>query len=199
MNIQGLEEKKKLLKDVQSEQDSRNIPLKHVGISDLRWPLVLRDRQKGEQHTVAAVSVAVDLPKDLRGTHMSRFVQCLQKLDVVNLSALEEVLDDLKESLLADRAFLKLEFPYFIQKKAPVSGLLSVMDLNCVFTMEKGEKFTQRVEVQVPIQTLCPCSKEISVYGAHNQRAVASLEIEAGEFVWIEEHGSLDGFFDCCS
>ena len=130
MNIQGLEEKKKLLKDVQSEQDSRNIPLKHVGISDLRWPLVLRDRQKGEQHTVAAVSVAVDLPKDLRGTHMSRFVQCLQKLDVVNLSALEEVLDDLKESLLADRAFLKLEFPYFIQKKAPVSGLLSVMDLN---------------------------------------------------------------------
>ena len=86
-----LEEKKQFLKDVQSEQDSRNIPLKHVGISDLRWPLVLRDRQKGEQHTVATVSVAVDLPKDLRGTHMSRFVQCLQKLDIVNLSALEEV------------------------------------------------------------------------------------------------------------
>ena len=119
---EALEKKKQFLKDVQSEQDSRNIPLKHVGISDLRWPLVLRDRQKGEQHTVATVSVAVDLPKDLRGTHMSRFVQCLQKLDIVNLSALEEVLDDLKESLLADRAFLKLEFPYFIQKKAPVSG-----------------------------------------------------------------------------
>ena len=97
---EALEKKKQFLKDVQSEQDSRNIPLKHVGISDLRWPLVLRDRQKGEQHTVATVSVAVDLPKDLRGTHMSRFVQCLQKLDIVNLSALEEVLDDLKESLL---------------------------------------------------------------------------------------------------
>lgn len=184
---EALEKKKQFLKDVQSEQDSRNIPLKHVGISDLRWPLVLRDRQKGEQHTVATVSVAVDLPKDLRGTHMSRFVQCLQKLDIVNLSALEEVLDDLKESLLADRAFLKLEFPYFIQKKAPVSGLSSVMDLNCVYTMEKGTRFTQKVEVQVPIQTLCPCSREISAYGAHNQRAVASLEIEASEFVWIEE------------
>ena len=156
---EALEKKKQFLKDVQSEQDSRNIPLKHVGISDLRWPLVLRDRQKGEQHTVATVSVAVDLPKDLRGTHMSRFVQCLQKLD----------------------------FPYFIQKEAPVSGLSSVMDLNCVYTMEKGTRFTQKVEVQVPIQTLCPCSREISAYGAHNQRAVASLEIEASEFVWIEE------------
>ena len=166
---EALEKKKQFLKDVQSEQDSRNIPLKHVGISDLRWPLVLRDRQKGEQHTVATVSVAVDLPKDLRGTHMSRFVQCLQKLDIVNLSALEEVLDDLKES------------------QAPVSGLSSVMDLNCVYTMEKGTRFTQKVEVQVPIQTLCPCSREISAYGAHNQRAVASLEIEASEFVWIEE------------
>ncbi len=162
---EALEKKKQFLKDVQSEQDSRNIPLKHVGISDLRWPLVLRDRQKGEQHTVATVSVAV----------------------IVNLSALEEVLDDLKESLLADRAFLKLEFPYFIQKEAPVSGLSSVMDLNCVYTMEKGTRFTQKVEVQVPIQTLCPCSREISAYGAHNQRAVASLEIEASEFVWIEE------------
>ncbi|MBQ9634742.1 MAG: GTP cyclohydrolase I FolE2, partial [Acidaminococcaceae bacterium] len=176
MLTEELEIKKRQLKDVQSEQDSRNIPLKHVGITDLRWPLVLRDRQKGEQHTVATVSLAVDLPKDLRGTHMSRFVQCLQKLHVVNLSALEAVLDDLKESLLADRAFMKLEFPYFIEKTAPVSGLSSVMDLNCVYTSEKGSSFTQKVEVQVPIQTLCPCSKEISAYGAHNQRATASLE-----------------------
>ena len=149
---EALEKEKRLLKDVQSEQDSRNVPLKHVGITDLRWPLVLRDRQKGEQHTVAKVSLAVDLPKDLRGTHMSRFVQCLQKLDIVNLSALEEVLDDLKESLLADRAFMKLEFPYFIQKTAPVTGLTSVMDLNCVYTMEKGERFTQKVEAKDPLR-----------------------------------------------
>ena len=187
MTTDRLEERKRMLKDVQSEQDSRNIPLKHVGITDLRWPLVLRDRKKGEQHTVATVSLAVDLPKDLRGTHMSRFVQCLQKLRVVNLSALEEVLDDLKESLVADRAYMKLTFPYFIEKEAPVSGLPSVMDLNCVYTVEKGERFSNKVEVQVPIQTLCPCSKEISAYGAHNQRATASLEIESGEFVWIEE------------
>ena len=181
------EQKKNRLKDVQSEQDGRNIPLKHVGIKDLRWPLVLRDRQKGEQHTVATVSLAVDLPRDLRGTHMSRFVQCLQKLEIVHPSAMEQVLDDLKESLQADRAFLQLEFPYFIEKKAPVSGLTSLMDLNCVYTMEKGERFSLKVKVRVPIQTLCPCSKKISDFGAHNQRAVASMEIEANEFVWLEE------------
>lgn len=182
-----LEQAKGSLKDVQSEQDGRNIPLKHVGIKDLRWPLVLRDRRQGEQHTVANVAVAVDLPRDLRGTHMSRFVQVLQKLDIVNFSSLEEVLDDLKENLQADRAFLKLEFPYFIHKQAPVSGLASVMDLDCVYTLEKDTAFSLKVEVKAPIQTLCPCSREISAYGAHNQRAVASLEIQASEFVWIEE------------
>ena len=88
---------------------------------------------------------------------------------------------------MADRSFLKLEFPYFIPKKAPVSRLSSMMDLNCVYTMEKGTRFSQKVEVQVPIQTLCPCSREISAYGAHNQRAIASLEVETREFVWIEE------------
>ncbi|MEE3381508.1 MAG: GTP cyclohydrolase FolE2 [Succiniclasticum sp.] len=176
-----------MLKDVQSEQDTRNIPLKRVGIKDLRWPLTLRDRQNGKQHTVARVSLAVNLPRDLRGTHMSRFVQCLKKLDVVNLSALEEVLDDLKQSLEADSAYMRLTFPYFIEKKAPVSGLTSLMDLNCTFTMEKGDTFRQRVKVEVPVQTLCPCSKEISDYGAHNQRATASLEIEMSEFIWIEE------------
>lgn len=176
-----------MLKDVQSEQDTRNIPLKRVGIKDLRWPLTLRGRQNGKQHTVARVSLAVNLPRDLRGTHMSRFVQCLKKLDVVNLSALEEVLDDLKQSLEADSAYMRLTFPYFIEKKAPVSGLTSLMDLNCTFTMEKGDTFRQRVKVEVPVQTLCPCSKEISDYGAHNQRATASLEIEMSEFIWIEE------------
>ena len=176
-----------MLKDVQSEQDTRNIPLQRAGIKDLRWPLTVRDRQNGKQHTVARVSLAVNLPRDLRGTHMSRFVQCLKKLDVVNLSALEEVLDDLKQSLEADSAYMRLTFPYFIEKKAPVSGLTSLMDLNCTFTMEKGDTFRQRVKVEVPVQTLCPCSKEISDYGAHNQRATASLEIEMSEFIWIEE------------
>ena len=176
-----------MLKDVQSEQDTRNIPLKHVGVKDLRWPLTVRDRQNGMQHTVATVSLAVDLPRDLRGTHMSRFVQCLKKLDVVNLAALEEVLDDLKESLEADSAYMELTFPYFIEKKAPVSGFTSPLDLDCTFIMEKGKTFRQRVKVVVPVQTLCPCSKEISDYGAHNQRAAASLEIEMKQFIWIEE------------
>lgn len=178
---------KAALKDVQAEKDGRNIPLKHVGIKDLRWPLRLKDRKQGEQHTVADVALAVDLPKDLRGTHMSRFVQCLKKLGPVNLKALEDILDDLKESLQAERAFMRLEFPYFIYKKSPVSGLESPLDLECVYEVEKSDRFSMVVSVKVPVQTLCPCSKEISEYGAHNQRAVMDLKIKTDEFIWIEE------------
>lgn len=176
-----------MLKDVQSEKDVRNVPLKHVGIRDLRWPIVLKDRNRGEQHTVANIALAVDLPRDLRGTHMSRFVQCLQTLEAVNLHSLEKIMDELKETLQADSAYMKMEFPYFIRKTAPVSGLESLIDLDCVYTVQKGKKFDLTISVQIPIQTLCPCSKEISEYGAHNQRAIASLEIKADDFVWIEE------------
>lgn len=180
-----------MLKDVQAEADVRHIPLKHVGINSLRWPLTLKDKACGEQHTVATVCLAVDLPHDLRGTHMSRFVECLQSLGSVSLDSLETVLDGLKEHLEAAKAFMRLEFPYFIEKEAPVSKRKSKMDLDCVYTVEKGDKFNLKVCVKVPIQTLCPCSKEISAYGAHNQRAWATLEVESAEFVWIEELAAM--------
>lgn len=180
-----------MLKDVQSEQDVRHIPLKHVGIKNLRWPLILKDKISGEQHTVAQVALAVDLPHNLRGTHMSRFVECLQSLGSVSLDSLEEVLDGLKVHLEAAKAFMQLEFPYFIEKEAPVSKLKSKMDLDCIYTVEKGDKFSLRICVKVPIQTLCPCSKEISDYGAHNQRAIATIEVEAAEFIWIEELATI--------
>ena len=111
----------KKLKDVQSEQDRRNIPLKHAGIKNLRWPVTLKDKERGEQHTVAQVSMSVDLPHDLRGTHMSRFVEVLQQLGTLSLDSLEGVLDSLKEHLQAEKAFLELRFPYFITKQAPVA------------------------------------------------------------------------------
>jgi GTP cyclohydrolase I len=175
------------LKDVQSEQDLRNIPLKHAGIKNLRWPVTLKDKERGEQHTVAQVSMSVDLPHDLRGTHMSRFVEVLQQLGTLSLDSLEGVLDSLKEHLQAEKAFLELRFPYFITKQAPVSGMRSLMDLDCVYQASKGEQFNLKVCVRVPIQTLCPCSKEISDFGAHNQRAYAELEVVLNEFVWLEE------------
>ena len=179
------------MKDVQNEKDLRNIPLKHVGIKDLRWPIELKDKVHGTQHTVAKVMLAVDLPKDLRGTHMSRFVECMTHLGPVELSEIESILDTLKENLQAERAFMQMEFPYFIYKKAPVSGKEAPMDIECVYKAEKGEDFKLRICAIIPIATLCPCSKEISDYGAHNQRAYAKIEIEANEMVWLEELAAL--------
>ncbi len=179
------------MKDVQGEKDLRRVPLKHVGIKDLRWPVELRDKTKGTQHTVAKVALAVDLPHDMRGTHMSRFVECLQTFDSMDLQELETVLDTLKERLQAEKAMLQLEFPYFLTKTAPVSGQTAPMDIDCVYTAEKGEEFTLKIGAVIPVQTLCPCSKEISSYGAHNQRAFAKLEVTAKEMVWLEELAAI--------
>jgi len=175
------------MKDVQSEKDLRNIPLKHVGIKNLRWPIELLDKEKGSQHTVARVTLAVDLPHDLRGTHMSRFVECMESFGPISLAGLESLLDRLKEHLVAEKAFMKLEFPYFLRKAAPVTGNIAPMDIDCVYVAEKGANFKLKVQAEIPIQTLCPCSKEISSYGAHNQRAFAKIVIEAKDMVWLEE------------
>ena len=176
-----------MLKDVQGEKDIRNIPLRKVGIKNLRWPVIVRNMGEGVQHTVADVSMAVDLPHDMRGTHMSRFVECLKGLGAVNPAALEQILDELKGKLQAERAMLDLQFPYFIKKKAPVSGAEALLDIQCNYRAEKGQTFELYICVEVPIQTLCPCSKEISKYGAHNQRAIAKIEICSTELVWLEE------------
>lgn len=177
-----------MLKDVQAQEDVRHIPLKHVGIKDLRWPIVLADPVKGSQHSVARVSLAVNLPMDQRGTHMSRFVECLKQIGPIRPHDLERVLDELKTKLGARSAMVEMEFPYFITKKAPVSGMESYLDVNCHFRAEKGDKFDLLMGVAVPIHTLCPCSKEISRYGAHNQRAWAKMTVRAlKKPVWIEE------------
>lgn len=176
-----------MLKDVQAQQDLRHIALKHVGIRNLRWPIVLVDREKGSQHTVAEVALAVDLPQEQRGTHMSRFVECLKQVGPIRPHELEEVLDGLRQKLEARKALLEFSCPYFITKKAPVSGIESYLDVDCHFKAEKGDTFSLEVGVDVPIHTLCPCSKEISKYGAHNQRAWARICIRSSRPVWIEE------------
>lgn len=179
------------MKDVQNEKDLRHIAIRQVGIKDLRWPIVLKDKEKGIQHSIAKVTVAVDLPHDLRGTHMSRFVECLQTLGTVELNEMENILDKLKQHLAAEKSFLQLEFPYFITKVAPVSGMAAPMDIDCIYRAEKRNHFKLRITAIIPIQTLCPCSKEISEYGAHNQRAWAKLEIESTEMVWLEELAAI--------
>jgi GTP cyclohydrolase I len=176
-----------MLKDVQSQEDVRHIPLKHVGIKDLRWPVLLKDPKNGVQHSVATVKLAVDLPHEQRGTHMSRFVECLKLMGPVHPHGLEMMLDTLKEKLGAKKALIEMDFPYFIEKAAPVSGQTSYLDVSCHYRAEKGDKFQLDIGVDVPIHTLCPCSKEISKYGAHNQRAWAKMVIRSTKPVWIEE------------
>ena len=176
-----------MLKDVQGQVDQRHIALKQVGIRDIRWPITLKDPHKGVQHSVAVISLGVNLPHEQRGTHMSRFVECLKEMGPIHPHDLEIVLDGLKEKLGAKKAMLDMRFPYFIEKKAPVSGKTGYLDISCHYHAEKGETFHLDVGVIVPIHTLCPCSKEISKYGAHNQRARAKITIRSTKPVWIEE------------
>lgn len=176
-----------MLKDVQGQEDIRQISLKQVGINNLNWPLVVKDKQCGQQHTVAQIAMSVNLPHTQRGTHMSRFVECLNDLEAVEPTSLEKLLDNLKVRLEAKKAVLKMSFSYFVNKQAPVSGVVAPLEIKCKYDAEKQENFELITTVEVPIHTLCPCSKEISVNGAHNQRAIAKMEIKSTHMVWFEE------------
>jgi len=178
------------MKDVQSELDNRNIPINKVGIKDLRYPLTVLDRQKSVQQTVATINMYVDLPHQYKGTHMSRFVEMLHVLQPeISVKRVEKILDTMMENLKADSAHIEISFPYFIEKKAPVSAIRGFMDYDCKFigsTYKNGE--TDIIsEIHVPITSVCPCSKEISEYGAHNQRGEVSLSIRFNKFIWIED------------
>lgn len=178
-----------IVRDVQSEQDQRNIAIDKVGIKGLSWPIQVLDRSNGIQDTVANVSLSVFLPRDYRGTHMSRFIEVLgEQENQVTFHNMENLLKMLQKRLDADEAHAYFEFPYFITKKAPVSGALGRMRYDVRFFAElKGRKFDLITELTAPIQTLCPCSKEISDRGAHNQRAHAKISVRMKTFVWIEE------------
>ena len=180
------------VKDVQSEKDLRNIPLKHVGIKGLRWPIELRDKARGTQHSVAEVTLAVDLPHDMRGTHMSRFVEALHQhgplLDVHTALAIPR---ELLRRLSARRSHVEMEFPFFRSKNAPVTGIEGLMDYVVRFEMEAeaNNKLADfKLTVIVPVTTLCPCSKAMSAYGAHNQRGLVTYSVRfASRPVWIED------------
>lgn len=175
------------MKDVQSEKDFRNVPLKKVGINSLKWPIVVKEKNGGTQHTIADMSLSVDLPSDVRGTHMSRFVELVHELQEITPKEIERALDRLKEKLHAKTAHIKIDFDYFIKKSSPVSGIISPNDIKCSFDAEKGEDFKFIMEVSVPVVTLCPCSKEISEFGAHNQRATVDIKIYTKKLIWIED------------
>lgn len=182
--------------DIQKKPDERGIALDQVGVSGLRHPIVVLDRQNKLQNTVANLSMSVDLPEHFKGTHMSRFIEVLnQHHGEVTMRTLPVILQELRERLEAERARIEVHFPYFLERKAPMSGATGLMDYECHFIGELGEgdqDFT--LGVRVPVTSLCPCSKAISDYGAHNQRGEILLEVRSmgtasgqPELIWIEE------------
>lgn len=178
------------MKDVQSQYDNRKMPINKVGIKDLSHPIVVFDRSEGTQNTVASINMYVDLPHNLKGTHMSRFVEILQRHHgKVSIKNMKDVLVEMKSGLDAEKAHISFSFPYFMNKKAPVSGAEGLMDFQVEFHGESGRDNNVDfvLVVHVPVKSLCPCSKEISDYGAHNQRSIVSIKVRFKKLVWIEE------------
>ena len=184
------------MKDIQSQRDFREIPIDKVGVRDLRYPIVVLDRDNESQHTVAELSMSVSLPHHFKGTHMSRFLEVLNDhRGEITARTMPAILDELRERLDSESAHLEVRFPFFMERTAPVSKAKSLLDYQCFFIGESnGDEQDFILGATVPVTTLCPCSKEISDYGAHNQRSFVTIEIrqpqssiEAEAFVWLEE------------
>jgi len=175
--------------DVQSDPDSRKLAIDKVGIKSIRHPVKIQERGGQVQHTVALFNMYVGLPHHFKGTHMSRFVEILEAHErEITVGTFQVMLREMVEKLEAEEGHIEMSFPYFIEKKAPVSGVRSLMDYEVTFTGEirKGrQSFTMKVVV--PVTSLCPCSKKISERGAHNQRSHVTVTARTNEFVWIEE------------
>ena len=174
--------------DMQKSRDFRKIPIDKVGVKDISYPIVVMDRNKALQHTVARVNMYVDLPHHFKGTHMSRFIEILDAYrEKIALDKMEIILQQMKDKLGASSAHLEIEFPYLIEKKAPVSGAGGLMDYTCTFDASLGSEFDFILGVKVPVTSLCPCSKELARFGAHNQRSILTVRVRYTEFIWIEE------------
>ncbi len=177
------------LHDKQSEPDTRQIPIDKVGVRGLRMPIQIRDKANVLQNTIATIGMYVDLPKEFKGTHMSRFIEVLHAHgSIVHVENITDILYAMQEKLKSSTAHLELEFPFFLVKRAPVSGLESVMDYVARFDATAcGREMDFVLTVKAPVTTLCPCSKAISRYGAHNQRGVVSVQLRFRQSIWIEE------------
>ena len=178
-----------VIEDVQSRKDTRQIPINKVGIKDIRHPVRVKDRNMGEQHTVACFNMYVNLPHNFKGTHMSRFVEILNQHErEISVESFKDMLREMAERLEADSGHIEMRFPYFVNKKAPVSGVESLMDYDVTFIGEIHNGVDEMtIKVVIPVTSLCPCSKKISDYGAHNQRSHVTVTARLQDFVWVEE------------
>ena len=176
--------------DVQSTPDVRHLAIDRVGIKAIRHPVRIQERDGGVQHTVATFNMYVGLPHEFKGTHMSRFVEILNAHErEISVETFRVMLREMARKLEAESGHIEMTFPYFVQKKAPVSGVKSLLDYEVTFIgeiREGEERFT--LKVLVPVTSLCPCSKKISERGAHNQRSHVTVAARIDDsFVWIEE------------
>jgi GTP cyclohydrolase I len=175
--------------DVQSTEDRRKLAIDQVGIKGIRHPIRVSERNGGVQSTVAMLNMYVRLPHQFKGTHMSRFVEILNAHErEISVDTFKVMIDEMVERLEARSGHIEMNFPYFVTKSAPVSKVKSLMDYDVTFIgeIDEGEKCF-KMKVVVPVTSLCPCSKRISDYGAHNQRSHVTISAKTSGFVWIEE------------
>ena len=174
--------------DIQSLEDNRKVTINEVGVKNVKYPIIVDDRENNQQTTIADLDIYVELPHHHRGTHMSRFLEVLNKFHKDNLiMRLPEFLAEIKKALNSEYASVNIRFPYFMKKTAPVSKTTSLLSYNCFFQASLDDKFKMQIGVEVPITTLCPCSKEISDNGAHSQRSMVNVMITYNKFIWLEE------------
>lgn len=184
-----------ILDDVQARPDNRGIPIDAVGITGLRYPISVWDQARAKQDTIAAISMSVAVPAQVKGTHMSRFLELLDEHSgELTQRTIPVILRAMQRRLATDAAHLIVEFPYFLPRSAPVTGATALMDYACRFSAQlTGDTLQFTLRVAVPVTSVCPCSKAISDYGAHNQRGTITIEVwpherdHEFELIWIEE------------
>jgi len=181
------------MRDVQNSHDRRKIPIQKVGIKDLQYPITVMDRRNKSQATTALVNMYVDLPHRFRGTHMSRFIEVLNRHHgMISVREIDSILETMLSAFACETAHLEIRFPYFIERRAPVTGSAALMSYQCGFLASLRRRGGRShldliLEARVPVSMVCPCSKEISVRGAHNQRSIITMRVRCQELVWLEE------------
>jgi GTP cyclohydrolase I len=176
--------------DVQNHVSPHTIDIDKVGVKNISYPIVVLDKFNGTQHTVARINMYVNLPHRHKGTHMSRFIEILSEYRRdISLKKIGAILEETRSRLHAQSAHIEMTFPYFIDKKAPVTRARGLMEYICTFkgALNEDGRLDLVVGITVPITTLCPCSKEISQAGAHNQRGEVRVQVRYKKFFWIED------------
>lgn len=188
------------MRDIQNEHDSREIPLQKVGVRGVKYPVTVLDKTKKFQTTTATVDLYVNLPHNFKGTHMSRFIQVFHKYHTdISMNNFLDMLEEIRKILDAQKSYGCITFPFFIEKNAPVSGSPGIMEYKANYEAEVSEDGTKKffIGIEVPVTTLCPCSKAISENGAHNQRGLVRVKILYSDFFWIED--IISGIEKCAS